>query len=278
MNRALCDHGFPVSEVHSPGGPRRWAFYRRSACRDVPSDDELIRGLQHRQLAWNSPLSEVHAERLLRRLDLSSARTLLDLGCGWGELMLRAAALHPHLQVRGVDSDRRDLDRARQTAVDRGLSGRAEFLEEDVRQYLGAADRVICVGASHAWGGTSDTLEQIGQHVMRPGKLLFGDGYWTRRPSARLQKMFGELSESLNSLVQLAEAKGWTVSDVSSADPQEWDDFENTWNQDLVELSRQEANTTLAAQAARILAERRTQYLEGYRGVLGFAYLLLSRG
>jgi cyclopropane fatty-acyl-phospholipid synthase-like methyltransferase len=43
------------------------------------------------RMRWNAPLSEQHADLLMDRLDLRPGLHVADLGCGWGELLLRVA-------------------------------------------------------------------------------------------------------------------------------------------------------------------------------------------
>ena len=47
------------------------------------------------RLAFHGPLSEARAARLVARLTRTAPATVLDLGCGWGELMLRILAAVP---------------------------------------------------------------------------------------------------------------------------------------------------------------------------------------
>ena len=61
-----------------------------------------------------------------------------------------------------------------------------------------------------------------------------------------------------------------TAVDLGCGTGDEWDDFESRWRQGL-ELSDDDDARTHAA-------ERRSEYLEGYRGVLGFAWLVLAPG
>jgi cyclopropane fatty-acyl-phospholipid synthase-like methyltransferase len=49
------------------------------------TDTELPRSLT--QLTFHGPLSEARAARLVARLTRNNPRTVLDIGCGWGELM-----------------------------------------------------------------------------------------------------------------------------------------------------------------------------------------------
>ena len=44
------------------------------------------------RLAFHGPLSEARAARLTERLARPGPGTILDIGCGWGELMLQVTA------------------------------------------------------------------------------------------------------------------------------------------------------------------------------------------
>lgn len=250
----------------------------RSLVDHVTTDEELIRTLPHLQLSWNSPLSASHADRLISSLAPTDGSRLLDLGCGWGGLLLRALTQTPRATGTGVDQNPVHLERGRGAARELRLSERVRFERDDIVRYSGVGDRVICIGADHAWGSVGSALVHLRQRVESGGRLLFGCGYWSHRPSPQLIQMFGELPISLDATFTTARASGWTIRAADSADEAEWDDFESGWRLDLEEIGRSEPNTDRGRQALRLAAQRREEYDQGYRGVLGFAYLLLERG
>jgi cyclopropane fatty-acyl-phospholipid synthase-like methyltransferase len=76
---------------------------------------------------------------------------VLDIGCGWGELMLRILEALPGASGLGIDVNAADLARGRRNAEARSLGGRVEFAEETASGTTRApADLVLCLGASHA--------------------------------------------------------------------------------------------------------------------------------
>src|SRR5437763_13329002 len=77
-----------------------WHLGRVSVAPD-PESAEVIYG----RMRWNTPLSENHADLLLDRMRLAEGDQILDLGCGWGELLLRAVARVPDATGTGVDHD-----------------------------------------------------------------------------------------------------------------------------------------------------------------------------
>src|SRR5215471_15632689 len=99
------------------------------------------------RLTFHGPLSEARATRLVERLARNNPRTVLDIGCGWGELMLRMLEALPGATGLGLDTDAGDLDRGRDNAKARGLEDRVTFVRESgVGTARGPADLVLCVG------------------------------------------------------------------------------------------------------------------------------------
>jgi cyclopropane fatty-acyl-phospholipid synthase-like methyltransferase len=226
-------------------------------------------------MRWNAPLSEAHAELLLERLDLRPESSVLDLGCGWGELLIRAVG-SAHAGV-GVDTAAGLLERARSRATERGLGHRVTLVESAAADWKEPADRVLCVGASHAWEDTRAALGALAQ-LIRPGdRLLFGDGYWERTPTKAALALFGGGLLRLDELVARARDLDLIVLHLSTADQREWDDFESTWRCGREEwLLAHPAHERAAAVRAELDAQL-DAYLGVYRGLLGFCYLILAR-
>ena len=158
----------------------------------TPMEDDDLEEALYARMRWNAPLSVEHAELLTDRLDVRPGARVVDLGCGWGELLLRVVARAGHATGTGLDTDSRALSRAERLAAGRHLDGQVQFTEADISGWNGPADRVLCVGASHALGGTTSALDALAGVVPAGGRLLFGDGYWETAPLAAATEMFGE--------------------------------------------------------------------------------------
>jgi cyclopropane fatty-acyl-phospholipid synthase-like methyltransferase len=228
------------------------------------------------RMRWNTPLSVEHADMLLDRLELTAGTELLDLGCGWGELLIRAVAGVAGTTGTGVDSDEWALERGRRSAAERSVLDRIAFVDADASTWTGRADRIICVGASHAWGGASGALRTLQSSLRPQGRLLFGDGYWERSPSPAAIDLFGRGVLTLDALVDEALRTGWRVLHVSTADQREWDEFESSWRAGRSQWVLSHPDDARAPEIRARVDDQLREYVQTYRGLLGFAYLVLA--
>jgi cyclopropane fatty-acyl-phospholipid synthase-like methyltransferase len=229
--------------------------------------------LRRARMRWNTPLSPAHADLLLDRLD--PGPRVVDLGSGWGELLMRAVERSGGHGV-GVDTDPGAVERGRASARERGLADRVEFVEADASAWSGTAERALCIGSSHAYGGTREALEALATVVPPGGRLLFGDGFWQAAPTPAAVDIFGDIP-TLAELLDIARAAGWRVLHLSTADQLEWDDFESTSRAGWQEWLLANPTDPRADEVRDWLDTREHQYVHDYRGVLGLAYLVLGR-
>lgn len=232
----------------------------------------------HTYRTFNSPMSDVRAAKLIADLEVAPRDHVLDLGCGCGELLLRAAESEPTCRATGIDADPEAVERGRQNASDRQLDYRVTFEVGDISAYEAAADVVIASGVSHAWGGTQLMLAGLKQSVRPGGRVLIGDGIWRRPPTdAALQALEATAHDflSLAAMVDVAIASGYRALSVAEANDDEWDDFESRWCSGYERWLLANADHPEAPAARVRVDDHRNRWLNGYRGVLGFAYLTL---
>lgn len=212
----------------------------------------------------NVPLSPDRARRLARTVAGTAPAEVLDVGCGAGTLLLEVVGAAGSARGRGVDISRPAITRARARAHALGLADRVVFDVADAVTVHDRPDVTICGGSSHAVGGLDALLTRT-----RSPNLLLGEGFWHGTQPPRWRDAFGELPPGLEGLVGRARSAGWTVREAESVDPWEWDAFERRWND--------AARRSALPGASALADERWEEYVNGYRGRLGFGWLWLRR-
>ncbi|KJK23793.1 cyclopropane-fatty-acyl-phospholipid synthase [Burkholderiaceae bacterium 16] len=84
-------------------------------------------------------------DHILTKLQLQPGQRLLDIGCGWGALVLRAAQKFDAKCV-GVTLSQNQFDLATQRVKAEGLEGQIEIRLQDYRDVEGQFDRITSVG------------------------------------------------------------------------------------------------------------------------------------
>ncbi|AGH83306.1 MULTISPECIES: SAM-dependent methyltransferase [Ralstonia solanacearum species complex] len=84
-------------------------------------------------------------DHILTKIRLQPDQTLLDIGCGWGALVLRAAQQFG-ARCLGVTLSQNQFDLARERVRAAGLEDRIEIRLQDYRDLTGAFDRITSVG------------------------------------------------------------------------------------------------------------------------------------
>jgi cyclopropane fatty-acyl-phospholipid synthase-like methyltransferase len=253
---------------------------------DANTDDAAL-PLPLSKLTFHGPLSEARAARIVARLVANCPGSVLDIGCGWGELMLRVLAAAPQATGTGLDTHAGDLARGRASAQARGLGDRVTFVRESgLKTSREPADLVLCTGASHALtdveppGHVAAALAELRRLVSPGGRVLLGEGFWHRTPTeAELAAMWpGTTAEELGDLpglVDQAVAAGFRPAWIETATLEEWEDFESGYQCDEEEWLAAHGDHPQAAGLLAKVEQHRSYWLRGYYDLLGMAYLTL---
>lgn len=243
-------------------------------------------------LAFLSPLSDRRADRLIQFLAGGEPRVVLDLGCGWAELLLRTLGAVPGAVGIGIDRDPEAIDHGKALAASRALEGRVTLIAGDASvEAPETADAVICIGASQIWDPNfSDdapaepldyrrALTAIRGLVPPGGRVVYGEAIWTTPPTAEaVAPLAGRFDEyvPLADLVDIATICRFAPMAFHEADLDEWDTFESGFGacyaRWLADHDPQHPDTREVRQRAQ---RQQAAYLRGYRGVLGMGYLEL---
>ena len=109
-------------------------------------------------------------DHILSKIRLQQGQTLLDIGCGWGALVIRAAQ---KFQARcvGITLSEKQYDLACQRVKEAGLSDLVEIRLQDYRDVIGTFDRITSVGMFEHVG-----LDNLEGYFSKIHALLGDDG------------------------------------------------------------------------------------------------------
>jgi len=117
---------------------------------------------------------EEKVDLVCRKLDLQPGQRLLDVGCGWGTMVIHAAA-HYGVNVLGVTLSRQQTEWGRKRIADLGLSDRAEIRHDDYRNVGETGfDAVSSIGLTEHIGARnlSSYVRFLASKVRPQGRFL----------------------------------------------------------------------------------------------------------
>ena len=179
----------------------------------TPSDD--LDTAQERKLDY-----------VCRKLRLRPGERLLDIGCGWGGLLIYAASKYG-VNAVGITLSRPQADLAMDWVRREGLSDRCQVLVKDYREVsaLGMFDKLVSIGMfEHVGESRLPEYFERAWEVLHPGGVFLNHGIAQMVPMApRKGPSFsehyvfpdGELLP-ISMTLRIAEEKGFEVRDLES--------------------------------------------------------------
>jgi cyclopropane-fatty-acyl-phospholipid synthase len=166
-------------------------------------------------------------ELICRKLDLRPGMRLLDVGCGWGGLVMHAAQNHG-VQAVGITISRQQAELAEKRVAEAGLSDQVQIRVQDYREVAdGPYDGISSIGMFEHVGEArlAEYFECLRRLVRPEGRLLnHGIGRPARSEKARLPRRSfinryvfpdGELHE-IGRVISITQDAGFEVRHVES--------------------------------------------------------------
>lgn len=166
-------------------------------------------------------------DHILRKIDVRPGQSLLDIGCGWGALAIRAAQ-HFGARCVGITLSENQAALARERVEQAGLDKQVEIRLQDYRDVEGQFDRITSVGMfEHV--GVQHLPEYFAKidSLLAPGGVVMNHGITTTDVDGRStpygggefidQYVFphGELAH-LSAVVKAMQQGGLEVRDVEN--------------------------------------------------------------
>jgi cyclopropane-fatty-acyl-phospholipid synthase len=185
------------------------------SCAYFASPDEGIEAAQARKLDY-----------ICRKLRLAPGEALLDIGCGWGGLVLHAARQYG-VYATGITLSARQADFANARIAEAGLADRCRVELRDYRELDTEEryDKVVSVGMfEHVGEAQLPTYFRRSWSLLRPGGVFLNHGicqaigqkaHSGRSFVAKYVWPDGEL-ETIGTTLRAAEQAGFELRDVES--------------------------------------------------------------
>lgn len=183
------------------------------SCAYFASSQETLEAAQDRKL-----------DLICRKLALREDERLLDIGCGWGSLLIHAAR-HWGVSGLGVTLSEPQAQLARSRIAEQGLADRVEIRVQDYREVAdGPFDKIASVGMyEHVGRDELSHYVRVVKNLLRPGGLFLNHGISRLAPHAPKPDPFvsryvfpdGEL-HPVTDIVGAMESFGLEVRDVES--------------------------------------------------------------
>ena len=183
------------------------------SCAYFENPDDSLESAQERKL-----------ELICRKLRLQPGERMLDIGCGWGSLVLHAAR-HHGARALGVTLSEPQAEYARRRVEEAGLADRVEIRVLDYRELEERPfDKISSVGMyEHVGRAQIDTYVDIVHRLLRPGGLFLNHGITRihtkppRGPTFINRYVFpdGEL-HPVTDIIGALENGGFEIRDVES--------------------------------------------------------------
>lgn len=237
-------------------------------------DRDQISALTHAGLPFANPLNPEAIDAAIAQLELPEGARVLDVGCGFGELLVRVKQAHPHVHTIGIEPAHQWAEGARARGVD-------EVVEKPMAEATPdpeSLDLTCCIASSHAIGSWDEALHAMASWTRPGGLALIGEGFWAKTPSAGYLEALGGATEdelpSHGGLLGGAGAAGWSVVAESVATDADWAAYEETLIANGEEALEASGDPDLRrwVEAARA----RWDHPDG-RDTLGFTLLTLRR-
>ncbi len=166
-------------------------------------------------------------DHICRKLSLQPAETFLDIGCGWGALVIHAAR-HYGVRAHGVTLSPQQLKVARERIADAGLADRVSVELRDYRDLPGEAqyDKVASVGMFEHVGLKNLPVYFATVHrLLKPRGLFLNHGIthdtegWERSVSTEFINRYvfpdGQL-DTISNVQRVMERSKFEIADVEA--------------------------------------------------------------
>lgn len=228
-------------------------------------------------------LSPTSAEKIVeigRLLDLSSDSSVIDLCCGYGEV-LRLLSLNFGVSGVGVDVHEFLCQEAVKMNKEKGVDHLITIVSGDAAKY-GVPDEkfdvAMCLSASFALGGFRGTIRRLKDYIKPMGSIVVAEPYYldTDIPE-ELIEYEGELSTEYE-LLQMIYEENLELAYIFHSSDDEWDRYVSSGWHAFYQWARQHPDDAEAIQAVNGSHRSQEMYVRYRRKYERHVMFVLQRG
>lgn len=217
-----------------------------------------------------------HAERAflgpydaaaLHGLAPAGSQFILDIGCGKGAALEALGG-----KGVGIEHNAAFADEARERNPE------AEIWVEDAKVCLErlefSPELILCLGASQAIGTPAEAVARLTGLLAPGGQMIFGDGYWRRKPEAGYLEFFGcEEGDMmfLDELAGLGEPHGLEAEATYESTEADWAAYEDSYHASVLKWCDENPDDPDAEPFRARITGWRNAYLKWGHDTLGLA-------
>jgi SAM-dependent methyltransferase len=244
--------------------------------------------ITHRDHVICNPTSIAKLDEVISLIHLTARPSVLDIGCGKGEFLLRlaeapAARSGGGFHGVGVDLSPFAIAELEEAARRRVPAAKFELHQmdgADFRPVAATFDLASCLGASWTFGGHRETLLALRDAAMPGGQVLVGEPFWRSEPdpaylawSGLTQDQFGTHESNVETGVDVGLVP--LLALVSNGD--EWDRYETLQWRAVARYAAANPDDPDLAELVERMEHHRHEYLRWGRETLGWALYLFAR-
>ncbi|MEM7331218.1 MAG: class I SAM-dependent methyltransferase [Chloroflexota bacterium] len=229
-------------------------------------------------MLFNSPLHETKANRLIEQFNLKPNSSVLEIGCGDGEFLVRVAEKYK-IDGLGIDANEQLIEKAQNKSNQRLKLSNLQFLTQDATTFSSERrvyDLIICIGSEFIFGGYEAALKKLKLLLTEDGLLLMGTIFWKQQPADEYLQLMGNKNPHFNHLstVEKAVHQGFIPLYICRSNDDEWDDFESSFTQRNYLDALKSSSSDGRAKQIEDLFKWQSGYLKWGTNTMGFGYYL----